>query len=378
MKYKVPFVNYPLQYMKIKPEIDFAFQKILTSGDLLFRDDLQKLERDIAQYCGVKYGISCDSCTGGLFLSLHALGVGQGDEVITVSHTYVASIDVIKHVGATPILVDVGEDHNMDIAELEKAITERTKAIIPVHLNGRMCEMDKIMEIAKKHDLFVIEDAAQALGASYDNKRSGSWGNTGCFSFYPAKMLGSYGDGGMIVTDDEELAKKMYLTRDHGELPGYLQHFGDGTHKKVYGYGFNSLLDNMQAAFLNIKFEHFDDWVQRRREIATLYEKGLADVNEISTMPAPSDDAFFDVYQNYVIMTQRRDELAEYLDKNGVETIISWKTPNHKQKALGLDHFQLPQTEIISKQVISLPMYPELTDEQVDIVIEKIKGFFRQ
>ena len=378
MKYKVPFVNYPLQYCKMKNEIDFALSKCLYKGDYIFREDLVKLEEDIAEYCGVRYGISCDSCTGGLYMSLFALGIKPGDEVLTVGHTYVATIDVIKHCGATPVLIDVGKDYNMDVNLIEKAITPRTKAIIPVHLNGRLCNMEKLMHIAKKHNLFVVEDAAQSLGASQNGKRSGSWGNTGCFSFYPAKLLGSFGDGGMITTDDPELAKKLYLLRDHGELPGYLSHMGDGTHKKIYMFGFNSLLDNIQAAVLNAKFAHFGEWVERRREIANLYHKGLADIKELTLMPVPDNSPFFDVFQNYVIRTKRRDELVAFIEEKGVETIISWKVPNHKQENLGLSHFKLPETESVSNEVVSLPMYPELTDEQIAYAVKVVKEFFNK
>jgi dTDP-4-amino-4,6-dideoxygalactose transaminase len=375
---RVPFVNYPLQYSKIKTEIDFAFNKILCNGDLIFREDLQKLEKDIAKYCGVKYGISCDSCTGGMFLSLKALGIKAGDEVITVSHTYIATIDVIKACGATPILIDVNkQDHNMNVDLLEGAITAKTKAIIPVHLNGRLCNMEKIMEIAQKHNLFVVEDAAQALGASLNGKRAGSFGNTGCFSFYPAKMLGSFGDGGMIITDDFELAKKLYLLRDHCELPGYLSHLGDGVSKKIYGFGYNSILDNMQAAFLNVKLKHFNNWIIRRREIAKIYHAGLSHINELTLMPAPNKGPYFDVFQNYVVRTKKRDELKSFLEEKSIETLVSWRVPNHKQENLQLDHFNLPETESISNEVISLPMYPELSNEKIEIVIEAISEFYK-
>ena len=220
MSYKVPFVNYPLQYAKIKEEIDDAFHRIMegeNAGDLIYRDDLIKLEKDISSFVGKKHGIGTGSCTGALFLSLYANGIGPGDEVITVDHTYIATIDVIKRCGAKPVLVDVRDDFNMDPDLLEEAITEKTKAIMPVHLNGRCCEMDRIMEIAEKHNLIVVEDAAQSLGAKYKGEPSGSFGKTSCFSFYPAKILGSYGEGGMVCVDDDQLADRLYYLRDHGE-----------------------------------------------------------------------------------------------------------------------------------------------------------------
>mgnify|MGYP000122315066 CR=1 FL=1 len=376
MKYKVPFVNYGLQYKKIKKEIDKAIFNCLEKGDLIHRKDTEEFEKNLAKFVGAKYGISCDSCTGAMFLSLFALGIGPGDEVITVSHTYIATIDVIWHVGATPVLVDVGEDMEMNPDLIEKAITKRTKAIIPVHLDGRMCNMEKIMKIAKRYNLFVIEDAAQAIGAKFKGKFAGSWGNTGCFSFYPAKILGSYGDGGAIVTNDEKLAKKLYLLRDHGEMPSYLRKPKDKD--KIYFFGFNSLLDNIQAAILNVKLKHLPQWIKRRREIAKMYYEGLKDIKEIILPPPPTDSAdYFDVYQNYVIRTQYRDKLEKYLNSKGVETIVKWRIPNHLQTGLKTLHrFKLPMTERISKEVLSLPLYPELEDWQIEYVIDCIRKFF--
>ncbi|MBC7074434.1 DegT/DnrJ/EryC1/StrS family aminotransferase, partial [Candidatus Parcubacteria bacterium] len=360
MKYKVPFVNYPLQYKTIKREIDRAIFGCLKRGNLIFRKETQEFENNLAKFVGSKYGISCDSCTGGLFLSLFALGIKKGDEVITVSHTYIATIDVIWHVGARPILVDIGEDMEMDPALIEPAITKKTKAIIPVHLDGRMCDMEQIMKIAKKYNLFVIEDAAQAIGAKFKGKPAGSWGHTGCFSFYPAKILGSYGDGGAIVTKSKKLARKLYLLRDHGEMPSYLRKPKDKD--KIYFFGFNSLLDNIQAAVLNVKLKHLPKWIKRRREIAKIYHEGLKDIEYIKLPPPPTETGpHFDVFQNYVIRAQKRDELEKYLQKNGIETMVKWRIPNHKQKSLKILHkFHLPMTEKISKEVLSLPIYPEL------------------
>lgn len=376
MKYKVPFVNYPLQYQKIKKEIERAIFGCLKRGDLIFRKDTVEFEKNFAKFVGAKYGISCDSCTGALFLSLFALGIGRGDEVITVSHTYVATIDVIWHVGATPVLVDVGDDMEMDPNLLERAITKKTKAIIPVHLDGRMSDMGRIMEIAKKHNLYVIEDAAQAVGAKFLGKRAGSFGITGCFSFYPAKILGSFGDGGMIVTSDKKLAQKLYLLRDHGEMPPYLRKKKDKD--KIYFFGFNSLLDNIQAAILNVKLKYLPKWIDKRRKIASIYNDRLKDLKEIKLPPPPTNEGpYFDVFQNYVIRAKKRDELAKYLKKRGVETLIKWRIPNHKQKGLKLLHrFKLPKTEEISKEVISLPIYPELKKEQVNYVIKCIREFY--
>jgi dTDP-4-amino-4,6-dideoxygalactose transaminase len=380
MPYKVPFVNYPLQYSKIKEEIDNTFHRIMESGDLIYRDDLVKFEKDISSFVGKKYGISTGSCTGALFLSLYANGIGPGEEVITVDHTYIATIDVIKGCGAKPVLVDVKDDFNMDPKLLEKAITEKTKAIIPVHLNGRSCQMDKVMEIAKKYNLIVVEDAAQSLGAKYKGEPVGSFGETSCFSFYPAKILGSYGEGGMVCVNNDELAEKLYYLRDHGEKPSYRKNEEekDSIGGKIHSYGFNTIMDNLQAAFLNVKFKHFPEWIKRRREIAKRYNEGLSNIDGVVLPPFSEEGDYYDVFQNYVVRTKDRNDLVRHLEENGVEVLTKWAIPNYKQEALeDLHQFDLPKTDQISNEVISLPMYPELTDEQIDYVIEKVKEFFK-
>lgn len=375
MTYKVPFVNYPLEYKKIKKEIDKAIFGCFKKGDLIFRKDTEEFEKNFARFVDTKYGISCDSCTGAMFLSLFALGIGKGDEVITVSHTYVATIDVIWHCGAKPILIDVGDDMEMDTDLIEKAITPKTKAIIPVHLDGRMCDMDKLIKIAKKHNLIVIEDAAQAVGARFKGRPAGSFGITGCFSFYPAKILGSFGDGGIICTNNKKLAERLYLLRDHGEKPSYLRTPADKD--KIAFFGFNSLLDNIQAAVLNVKLKHLPVWIKRRREIADIYNKGLKFIKEIKLPVPPTETGpYYDVYQNYVVRTESRDNLKNHLTRKKIETLVKWTVPNHLQPGLKLNNFELPMTERISREVISLPIYPELTDEQIRYAIECVKEFY--
>lgn len=381
MNYKVPFVNYPLQYKKIKKEIDSAFKTIMESGDLIYRSDLVKFENDISSFVNQKYGIGTGSCTGALFLSLFANGIGPDDEVITVDHTYIATIDVIVHCGATPVLIDVRDDFNMNPDLIENAITKKTKAIIPVHLNGRSCEMDKIMNIAKKYNLIVIEDVAQSLGAEYKGKPVGSFGKTSCFSFYPAKILGSYGEAGMVCVEDKDLADKLYLLRDHGEKPSYLKTKKEKESKesKIAFYGFNSILDNLQAAFLNVKFKHLSESIKRRREIAKIYNEGLSGIPDLILPPSPVEDSsYFDVFQNYVIRTKKRDLLRKFLENKKIEILVKWAIPNYRQKALkNLHRFNLPKTDQISKEVISLPMYPELTDAQIKYVIKCIRDFYK-
>jgi dTDP-4-amino-4,6-dideoxygalactose transaminase len=299
---------------------------------------------------------------------LIASGIKPGDEVITVSHTFVASIASVVHVGAKPVLVDVREDFNMAVDKIEEAITEKTRAILPVHLNGRMCEMAKLMEIAQKHNLIVIEDAAQSLGAEFNGKKAGSFGLTGCFSFYPAKILGAYGDAGGVATDDEKIAEKVRLFRDHGQR----------TKTEIVCYGWTARLDNLQAAILNVKFRYLKDWIKKRREIAKTYNNGLTGISGIKLPFAPgSDERYFDVYQNYVLKAQKRDELFNFLKEKGVETLIKDPIANHHHLNLGLSHFQLSYTEQLAKEVISLPMYPELTQEQIEYVINCVKEFYK-
>jgi len=367
MDIKVPFVGYKIQYNNLKNEIDSAMQDVLKRGDLILRKDTDEFEKSLADFVGTKYAIGLNSGTDALFLSLLALEIKKGDEVITVSHTFVASISTIVQAGATPVLVDVKEDMEMDADKLEQAITEKTKAIIAVHLNGRMSDMEKIMEIAKRHNILVIEDAAQALGAELNGKRAGSIGITGCFSFYPAKILGCYGDGGGLTTNSEEVYEKIKLLRDHGQK----------TKTEILCFGWNSRLDNLQAAILNVRIKYLSDWIKRRREIAKIYKSGLSGIKEIKFPPAPDSDAnYFDVFQNYVLRAQKRDELFNFLKENGVETLIKDPIANHNQKGLNLSHFHLPISEQLAKEVISLPMYPELTDEQINYTISTVRDFY--
>ena len=367
MEYKVPFVDLPKHFQNLRGELEELINNVLFKrADLILRDDLRQLEENFASLVGVKYAVGVNSGTDALFFSLLAAGIGKGDEVITVAHTFVATVAVIVFAGAKPVLVDVAKDYNIDVEKIEESITKKTKAIIPVHLNGRMCKMDKIISIARKYNLIVIEDAAQAIGASFDGKKAGSLGLTGCFSFYPMKIIGGAGDGGMVVTNSRKVAQKIRFLRDHCQN----RRTGD-----LLGFGYNSRLDNLHAAIINAKLKHLNSWIKRRREIAKIYHVGL-DIAEIK-LPPFDGDKYFDVFQNYVIRAKKRDNLVEYLNKCGIETLISWRKPMHKHKALGLDHFKLPMTEKISKEVVSLPMNTELTNEQVEYVIDCIKKFYK-
>jgi len=366
MTYRVPFVNYKRQYQQLKSEFDSVFEEVMSGGDFILRSHLEAFEKEIAAFVGTKHAIGVNTGTDALYLSTHALEFGPGDEVITVAHTFVSTVGAIVQCGAKPMLIDVRDDFNIDVDRIEEAITTKTKGIIPVHLNGHACEMNIIMELAHKYDLKVIEDAAQALGASYKGRRCGSFGHTGIFSFYPAKMLGTAGDGGMICTNDDSLARKLRAFRDNGRVESV---------DTIECFGWCTRLDNLHAALLSMKFQYFDKWVKRRRQIAEMYHNRLRDIEGLILPPLSSND-YFDVYQNHVIRCEDRNKLVEHLRNEGVEVLISWPNPMHKQKALALSHFSLPMTERISNEVVSLPMYPELTDEEVEYVMKVVVRFF--
>lgn len=369
---KVRFVNPQLQYQNFKTEILAKVDDVFSRGDLIMRKDLEEFEKAVAEFVGVKYAIGVNSGTDALSLAMEACGIGPGDEVITVGHTFMASISAPYHVGAKAVLIDVNADYDMNVAQIEAAITPRTKAIEPVQLNGRMCDMQAIMDIAKKHNLVVIEDAAQALGAKVKMadgswKMAGSIGNAGCFSMYPFKVLGGFGDAGILTTNDDEIAHKVKLLRFNGE---------SRADRKFYFHGYTALLDNLQAALLSIKFKHLPKWLERRREIAMRYFNGMKDIQGLRLPHFGDDDTHYDIYQNYVIRTPKRDELVAFLTTNGIETMISWDTPMYHQPVMMPNSISLPETESICKEVVSLPMFPELTDEEVDYVIEKVREFF--
>lgn len=370
--YKVRYVNPQKQYKDHKKEFLKTVDGVFSRGDLIMRKDLEDFEKKIARMVGVKYAIGVNSGTDALSLSMEAAGIKAGDEVITVGYTFLASISAICHQGAKPILIDVGKDLNMDAGLIERAITKKTVAIEPVHLNGRVCDMDKIMAVAKKHNLIVIEDAARALGAKFKCsdgkwKAAGSFGAAGCFSMYPFKMLGAFGDAGVVTTNDPEMARRVRMLRYNGE---------DRESRVFYYHGYTALLDNLQAALLNVKLRYFPAWIKRRREIAKLYEKELKGISGIA-IPAFSDSRYFDVWQNYAIRAKGRDELVAYLDEQGVETLVEFRTIPYKQPVMLPNDIKLPETEAICAENVLLPMYPELTDGQVKYVAKCVKDFYR-
>ncbi len=378
MSYKVPFVNYLRHWKAHRDEFMSVIEDRLSRGELIIRQDVLDFEKNISGLTGAKFTKGLNSGFDALHLSLKALNIGPGDEVVTVAHTFMATISAIVLAGAKPVLIDVGDDWNMDMNLLERAITPKTKAVIPVHLNGRMCDMDALSQIIKSFEdkgqkIHVIEDAAQALGAKFNGKGAGSFGITGCFSFYPAKILGCFGEGGALTTSDKNLDEKILLLRYHGVLRD------PARTPRMFGY--NAVLDNIQAAILNVKLVHFKDVLARRAEIAEKYRAGLGGINGLK-LPHFENTSRLDVYWNYVVGTPRRDELKEHLESQGIETIISWPKPIYSY-----DFYKnsfpppaggrpLPVTEKVCREVISLPIYPELTDEEVDIVAQAVKNFY--
>jgi dTDP-4-amino-4,6-dideoxygalactose transaminase len=366
MPYQVRFVEPDAHYRRLKSEIDSTIQNVLGKGDLIYRSQLREFEKNLANFVGTKYAVGLNSGFHALHLSCIAAGLGPGDEVIVPAHTFVASVSAIVLTGARPILVDVKEDYNIDMDHATRVVTSRTKAIMPVHLNGRLSDMDRVMALAKKHNLRVIEDAAQSLGATYKGKMAGSFGFTGCFSFYPFKVLGGFGDGGAITTDNEAVATMATRLRYNGE---------DRETGEYHHHGYTCLLDNVQAAVLDVKLRYLPQWLERRRQIAERYRQGLCNILELR-LPHFSGSEYHDVFQNYVIRTPHRDNLVAYLEEQGIETLISWPKPMWEHKALELGEHHLTETEAICREVVSLPMNAEISDEHVDIVVQTVRGFF--
>ncbi len=366
MAYRVRFVEPDKHYLNLKEEIDAAIVDCLSKGDLIMRRHLREFEEHLAAFVGTRYAVGVNSGFHALHLSLIAAEIGPGDEVIVPAHTFVASVSAIVLVGARPVLVDVAEDYNMDLDAVERALTPRTRAVMPVHLNGRVCNMERLLALAREHNLLIIEDAAQALGATFKGKRAGSFGLTGCFSFYPFKVLGAFGDAGALTTDDEEIAIKARRLRYNGE---------DRETGEYHFHGFTCLLDNVQAAVLDVKLRHLPRWLERRRQVADMYRQGLTGVGDLR-LPHFADDDYYDIYQNYVVRTKRRDELVAYLQEQGVEVLVHWRKPMWAHVGLGLGPHNLPETEAICREVLSLPMNAEIDDESVEIVIETVRRFY--
>ena len=395
---KVRFVDPARLYLMIKDEIDVAYFKVMEKGDLIDRGQLKSFEENLARFVGTKYAVGLNSGYDALHMSLRAAGIGQGHEVIVPAHTFVATASAVVNVGARPVLVDVGRDFNIDPDKIEEAITPKTKGIIPVHLSGYMADMVRVIEIAEKHNLVVVEDACQSLGSSMEErrneargsrkeklgkrkeievrgqeaggrrKRAGAWGLTGCWSFYPFKILGGYGDGGAITTDDPDVALFATRMRYNGE---------DRDTGEYHGHGFTCLLDNLQAAFLDVKLRYLPEWIEKRKALAERYREALADIPDL-LLPHYDDPRRDHIYQNYTLRAKQGNNFSEYLKNRGVEVLTQFRKPYYRHEALKLEDRGFPETEALSREVCSLPMNVEITDEEVDYVIKEVRSFYKK
>jgi dTDP-4-amino-4,6-dideoxygalactose transaminase len=364
----LPFFDYPALFRAHETEFMSTLQRVLASGKLILQEDLERFERNLADYLGVAHAFGVGNGTDALLIALRASGVGPGDEVILPSHTFVATASAVHHAGAKPVLVDVGDDHVIDPDLVERAVGPATRAIMPVQLNGRTCDMDALRAIADRHGLIIVEDAAQGLGSEFRGRKAGTFGKAAGFSFYPAKLLGCFGDGGAVVTNDPEVARRVAELRNHGRTE----------HGDVSELSYNSRLDNLQAAILDLKLATFEDALALRRRIASIYHERLLPIQDLRLPPAPdADPGRFDVFQNYEIEAPgQRDELRAHLSEAGIGTIIQWGGKAvHQFSALGYQA-ELPVTERIMRDSLLLPMHAALTEADAEYVAETVASFF--
>jgi dTDP-4-amino-4,6-dideoxygalactose transaminase len=363
----IPLVDLKAQYETIRPEVNAAIQRVLENSSFILGSEVVQFEQAFANYIGAKGAVGIASGTAALQLALLACGVKPGDEVITTAHTFIATAEAISHTGAKPIFVDINpRTYNLDPNCVEDAITPRTRAIMPVHLYGQSAALEPLMNIAQRHNLSLIEDAAQAHGALYQGRACGTIGHLACFSFYPGKNLGAYGDAGAVTGNDTTLLSKVRKLRNHGRSTKY-------EHEEV-GYG--ERLDALQAAILSVKLSFLDQWTEARRHHAKLYTELLADIDLAPPWEAPDTRH---VYHLYVIRTPHREALLTYLKAQGIDAGVHYPLPLHRQPAylkLGYGDVYLPETERAAAEILSLPLYPELTDDQIHYVVEQIKGYF--
>lgn len=363
---KIPQADLRAQYETIKDEVHEAITRVCESTQFVRGQAVAEFEQAFARYCGVEHAAGVANGTDALMLALRALGIGPGDEVITTPFTFTATGEAIYWVGAKLVLVDIDPDtYTIDVAQIEDKITDNTRALMPVHLYGHPADMDAVLSIARKYDLKVIEDAAQAHGALYKGKRIGQFGHAACFSFYPGKNLGAYGDAGAVVTNDAKVADNVRRLGDHGSSKKYENDM----------MGFNSRLDGIQGAVLNVKLNHLDDWTRRRREITGYYNQAFAEMDELLT---PQEASWAEcVYHLYVLQVDDRDGVKQKLNDAGIGAAIHYPRPLHLQKAydfLGLGKGSFPVSERTGERVLSLPNFPEMTEEQLQYVVEKVKA----
>jgi dTDP-4-amino-4,6-dideoxygalactose transaminase len=360
----IPFIDFKGEFIEIGDKVADAMLAVQKSGRFIIDENVKQFEKEFSSYVGARYGIGVNSGSDALFLAVKALGISEGDEVITVSHTMSATVDAISRNGATPIFVDVEPDtFNMDVSKIETKLSEKTRAIIPVHLYGHPVNMAPLLKIAQENNLHVIEDACQAHGSEYSGRRVGNMGDVGCFSFYPTKNLGAYGDGGMLTTSNRELAEKLAKMRNYGQSSRYSHEF----------VGVNSRLDEIQAAILRVKLRKLDEWNERRRMNAKLYNDLLSNANV--TTPLEREYAKH-VYHLYVITHNERDKLQNYLMEKGIQTFIHYPTPVHRQKAYATK-VKLPITEKTCGKILSLPIHPWLYEDEVRTITKCINDYCR-
>ena len=368
MSRTVPFFDYPSVYTQDEE----AYQRILSDvgrrGAFIMQSDLREFEEQLAEYTGAKYAVGVANATDGLQMGMMAGGLEAGFEAIFCSHTMVATASAIHFAGGVPVPVDAGADHLIDVAAIEAAITDKTRAIVPTQLNGRVADMDVIIDIADRHGLEIYEDAAQALGARYKGKMGGTFGIASCISFYPAKVLGCFGDGGAVLTNDVNVYEKLMLLRDHGR--------SDST-GEIEIWGFNSRMDNLQAAILSHNLKEYQQVIDRRRHIASKYDSAFSEISQLQLPPAPVDDGdHFDIFQNYEIEAQDRDALQAHLREHGIGTLVQWGgSPVHLFRALGFDQ-SLPATEALFDRLLMLPMNMALSDDDVAYVCDTVASFY--
>lgn len=364
---EIPLVDLKRQYHSIAGDVNGKVHDVMESGWFVLGNNVDAFEKEFAAYCGVRHAVGVGSGTAALALALKALGIMRDDEVLTVPNTFIATAYAISYAAAKPSFVDIdAATHNMRTSEIERSITKKTRALLPVHLYGYPAEMPSILELAKRRDLPIVEDACQSHGSEYEGRKVGSFGDCACFSFFPSKNLGCYGDGGMVVTNSPEIAEKLRLLRNCGEKQKY--------HHSIVGY--NSRLDEIQAAVLRVKLRHLDEWNEKRRRHARLYNDLLSGVLGIST-PSEGSNAKH-VYHLYVIRTRFRDELRSWLKRSSIVTGIHYPIPIHLQepyKHLALNIGEFPVAERMANEIISLPMFPELTEDEIIYVCESIKEF---
>lgn len=369
-KIVVPFFNYPHVYKQYSSIIKPKLEATLKKGSFILQKELISFEKNLAKFLKAKHVIGVADGTNALILSLKALNIKRGDEVIISSHTYIATASAIHDCGGIPVVIDCKKDLMMDENKIEKAISKKTKFIIPTQLNGRVCEMTRILQIAKKYNIKVVEDGAQSIGAKYKGKFSTTFGLTGTLSFYPAKILGCFGDGGAIITNNTNLANKILKLRDHGR----------GKNSKVETWGTNCRLDNIQALVLDIKLKFLKKDLSRRREIAKIYNNGLKDISEISLPPSPeTNNKHYDVYQNYEIIAEQRNKLKNYLKERGISTLIQWNGQAiHSIKGIKIKKSSYKETDKIFKGILMLPMNTSIKNFELSYIIKNIRKFYKK